>query len=175
MLQRQRIDTNIFCHVMPGMLTSACTLQNKASSEGDNENVQVFGSLSSAIFLTAHCAELLLKYKIEQEGGTNDMNTHHLHDLYNRLSNSAKEEIEQVFNELSQSLQNRQGSEPQSAKSVFQQADNSCQEWRYIVEERDTELSVSPRALFVATASVYVTIPILRDMAIKQLVGRIES
>ena len=57
-----------FSMILPGMLMSVKTLIMKSDSEFKNRDVNAVGTWAAAVILSAQCAELLLKYKLEQEG-----------------------------------------------------------------------------------------------------------
>ena len=54
--------------MLPGMLMSAKLLI--LEWEKDEEEGLIPGTFAASVIMSAHCAELLLKYKIRQEGHT---------------------------------------------------------------------------------------------------------
>ena len=84
----------------------------------------------------AHTAELLLKYKLDQEGKIFKQ-THNLYELYQLLSNHSKYEIQREFDEVaSHVLLTRNGLRTRwdSAESVFKSACAISPDWRYVIE-----------------------------------------
>ena len=151
----RQIDEKLFATMMPGILKSAHTLLEKSDELNTEDKL---GVMTSTIVSTAHCAELLLKYKIQQEQGCY-RTTHKLYCLFKELSDDSKTEIEEDFNELSASLELPNGWE--DASSVFRQADDVYKFWRYVVEAPKIKITTFHRCLYIATVSVYMTIPIL--------------
>ena len=76
------------CRTMyPGMVDSIRTLfEYRNKEQGRNFSL---GYINSAVILSAHTAELLLKYKIEREGKSFKKN-HNLHELYAKLKVESK-------------------------------------------------------------------------------------
>ena len=145
--------------VIPGMLMSAKTLIVKGDSEwkeGDTEGLYP-GTWVAAIIISAHCAELLLKYKIEQEGHIINRNTHDLYYLYKTLNADSKAAIQKEFDK--QLLTETPPNGWDSVESVFQKTRNACKDWRYAVEHKDIPLTYL-HPLYIAAVSVYKTIPI---------------
>ena len=67
---KKKYSDNQLIAMLPGMLMSAKILIEDGDSEwkkGDFTGLYV-GKTVAAIIISAHCAELLLKYKIAQEG-----------------------------------------------------------------------------------------------------------
>ena len=154
------IDEIRLATMLPGMLKSAKVLIENSDSEwkqGDTAGLYP-GEMAAAIIISAHCAELLLKYKIKQEGHVINWKNHDLYDLYKILNSDSKAAIQKEFDE--QLLTETPPNGWESAESVFQKTRNACMDWRYAVEPNDIPLAY-PRGLYIAAASVYKTIPIL--------------
>ena len=152
------IETKLIT-VMPGMLMSAKTLIVKGDSEWKERDTEGLypGTWVAAIIISAHCAELLLKYKIEQEGHIINRNTHDLYYLYNLLSTDSKTAIQKKFSEEVLTMTLPTGWT--NAESVFEKARNACKDWRYTVEHKDISLTYL-QPLYIAAVSVYKTLPI---------------
>ena len=96
------------------------------------------GIAISGAVLCAHTAELLLKYKLDQEGKTFKPTHDDLYELYLSLSNESKEAIQKDFDELvSQALLPPNGLPTgwDSAEAVFKSARCIFTEWRYVIEK----------------------------------------
>lgn len=157
---KARIVEAKFITVLPGMLMSAKTLIEKSDFEREKRDMRAFGTGVAAIIMSAHCAELLLKYKIEQEGHVINWKTHDLYDLYKALNADSKVAIEKEYNKQLSTQTPLNGWE--SAESVFQRARNACMDWRYAVESNDIPLTYF-QPLYIAAVSVYKTISILKS------------
>ena len=124
------------------------------------------GIAISGAVLCAHTAELLLKYKLDQEGKTFKQ-IHDLHKLYLLLSNESKEEIQKEFDELvSQALLPPNGLPTgwDSAEGVFKSACCISTEWRYVIEKNPKSRKspvFSLDSLYTAVLSVLRTTTIL--------------
>ena len=154
------IDEIRLVTMLPGMLMSAKTLIENSDSEwkkGDTTGLYP-GKLAAAIIMSAHCAELLLKYKIKQEGHIINWSSHDLYYLYKTLNADSKAVIQKEFD--GQLLTETPPNGWESAESVFQKTRNACKNWRYAVEPNNIPLTY-PRGLYIAAASVYKSIPIL--------------
>ena len=154
------IDEMRLVAMLPGMLISAKMLVENSDSEWKKGNTTGLypGEMAAAIIISAHCTELLLKYKIKQEGHVINWKDHDLYDLYKTLNADSKAAIEKEFNAQLSTKTPPNGWE--SAASVFQNARNACMDWRYAVEPDDIPLTYL-QPLYMATVSVYRTIPIL--------------
>ena len=155
-----KINEGKLVAMLPGMLMAAKVLIEDSDPEwkkGDLTGLYA-GKTAAAIIISAHCAELLLKYKIKQEGHIINWKEHDLYKLYKTLNADSKAAIEKEFNE--QSSTKTQPNGWKSAESVFQNAHNACMDWRYAVEPGDIPLTYL-QPLYIATVSVYKTIPIL--------------
>ena len=147
--------------LLPGMLMSVKRLIEFGSSEWKTEDSGAFvpGIITSAAILGGHCAELLLKYKIGQEG-LYIRKTHDLYDLYKTLNNESKAAIQKEFDELKleSEISLRDGWD--SAESVFRKARKASFDFRYVVElneSTDKSIDCDHRALYIAAVSVYKT------------------
>ena len=65
--RKPTIDEHKLATVVPGMLLSAKALIELGDKEKDSAEL-AFGNTIATTMITAQCAELLLKYKLEQEG-----------------------------------------------------------------------------------------------------------
>ena len=158
--KKGNIDEIRLVTMLPGMMISAKTLIKNNDSEwkkGDPTGIYP-GTMAAAIIISAHCAELLLKYKIKQEGHIINWSSHDLYYLYKTLNADSKAAIQKEFDE--QLLTETPPNGWDSAEFVFQKTRDACKNWRYAVEPGDIPLTY-PRGLYIAAASVYKTIPIL--------------
>ena len=154
------INDTKFATVLPGMLRSAKALIECGDSEHGNGDPKSLypGTMIAATIISAQSAELLLKYKIEQEGHRIG-NTHDLYDLYKILKKESKRAIEKEFAEQTLKITPPDGWD--TAESVFRKARNALVDWRYSVESTTVAPLLYFHALYTAAASVYKTIPIL--------------
>lgn len=154
------INDTKFATVLPGMLRSAKTLIERGDSELEKRDPKSLypGTMIAATIISAQCAELLLKYKIEREGHCIG-NTHDLYDLYKTLAEESKKAIEKEFAEQTSKIAPPDGWN--TAESVFRKARNALVDWRYSVESTMEPPLLYFHALYTAAASVYKTIPIL--------------
>jgi HEPN domain-containing protein len=154
------INDTKFATVLPGMLRSAKTLIERGDSELEKRDPKSLypGTMIAATIISAQCAELLLKYKIEREGHCIG-NTHDLYDLYKTLAEESKKAIEKEFAEQTSKIAPPDGWN--TAESVFRKARNALVDWRYSVESTTEPPLLYFHALYTAAASVYKTIPIL--------------
>ena len=148
------INDNRFLGILPGMLASAETLVIKIQSEQEEgvPTEATFGVMASASIMSAHCAELLLKYKIQQEGKT-ITKTHDLLKLFNRLNADSQASIETEFDKAI----SPPGTMPDgwdSAKSVFKKTRDASVAWRYAVESRRRITLTFPLMIYAAALSV---------------------
>ena len=149
------ITENGLVTMLPGMLMSAKLLTVELDKEGIDGLYP--GTVAAAVIMRAHCAELLLKYKIKQEEHIINWNSHNLHCLYQTLNADSKAAIQKEYDE--QLLLEKPPEDWKSVESVFQKTANACVAWRYAVEPGNIRL-IYPRGLYIAAASVYKTIPI---------------
>ena len=156
---KARINENKFILIMPGMLMSTKTLIQKSGSEFKNRDAKAPGTWIAAVIISAQCAELLLKYKVEQEGHILNRSTHDLYHLYRILNTKSKTAIEEEFKGQSSMPSPLDGWE--SAESVFLKARTACTNWRFAVQHNDISLT-DLHSLYRAAVSVYKTIPILQ-------------
>ena len=155
-----KINEGKLVAMLPGMLMAAKVLIEDSDPEwkkGDLTGLYA-GKTAAAIIISAHCAELLLKYKVKQEGHVINWKDHDLYNLYRTLNADSKAAIEKKFDEQLSTVAPPNGWE--SAESVFENARNACMDWRYAVEPDDIPLTYL-QPLYMATVSVYRTIPIL--------------
>ena len=158
--RKPTIDENKLAAVVPGMLLSAKALIELGEKEKDSAEL-AFGNTIATTMITAQCAELLLKYKLEREGRSFKKNTHDLHNLYKALSEESKADIQKNFNEDSLKITLPNGWD--SPESVFLKARNALVFWRYVVNHtnRTGLTTIYPDVLYIAAVSVYKTTPII--------------
>ena len=124
------------CQILLPGLTRSCEYLVKLVRNEKGQSSEMGIAISGAV-LCAHTAELLLKYKLDQEGKTFKQ-IHDLHKLYLLLSNESKEEIQKEFDGLvSQALLPPNGLPTgwDSAEGVFKSACCISTEWRYVIEK----------------------------------------
>ena len=167
--KKPTIDENTLATVVPGMLLSAKALIELGDKEKDSAEL-AFGNTIATTMITAQCAELLLKYKLEREGRPYKKNTHDLYNLYKALSEESKAEIQKNFNEEKSRRTLPNGWD--SAESVFLKARNALVFWRYVVNltNRTGLKTIYPHVLYIAAVSVYRTTPIAELVLTKQKV-----
>ena len=149
------INEEIIARLVPGMLMSVKKLIEFGSSEWKKRDPETLvpGAIASSIVISGHCAELLLKYKIEQEGRTFKI-THDLYNLYRKLKEESKERIQEEFNELKSASEITLGDGWNSAESVFEKARKASVNWRFV---NKNSLTCDHRALYIAAVSIYKT------------------
>ena len=164
--------------VVPGMLISAKTLIELGNSYEITSDLFAGNTVSSTM-IVAQCAELLLKYKIQQEG-KNIEKTHNLYNLFNTLKDESKTEIQRIFEGDTSTNDLPKGWD--SVESIFQKAQNAFIHWRYVVSSTEGKESILPGPLYTAALSVYKSLPIfgfkitpkkVLDPAIKSEIRRI--
>ena len=167
--RKPTIDENKLATVIPGMLLSAKALIELGEKEKDSADLSL-GNMISTTMVTAQCAELLLKYKLEQEGRPFKKNTHDLYNLYKALSEESKADIQKNFNQESSTMTLPNGWD--SPESVFLKTRNALVFWRYIVNlnNRTGLTTIYPSVLYIAAVSVYKTTPIAEVVLTKQKV-----
>lgn len=92
------ITKNGLVTMLPGMLMSAKLLILEWE-KGETEGL-IPGAFAASVIMSAHCAELLLKYKIKQEGHAINWNSHNLNYLYQTLNADSKEAIQKECDKL---------------------------------------------------------------------------
>jgi HEPN domain-containing protein len=120
LISRRKKRTKAIIHqgksvvILPGMLKSAKKLYEFLET---TENTRFYpGVYATTCIMSAQCAELLLKYKIQSEQNYTKM-THDLYDLYTTLAVESKAAIEKEYsNQVSSELP---PSGWDSAESVF--------------------------------------------------------
>ena len=134
-------------------------LLNWGEKEKDSADLS-FGNMIATTMITAQCTELLLKYKLEQEGGSFKNNTHDLYNLYKALKEESKTEIQKNFNQERSSITLPYGWD--STESVFFKARKAFVYWRYVVKVASNSplTTIYPHVLYIAAVSVYKTTPI---------------
>ena len=145
------INEETLAKVVPGMLNSARTLINL------NEGVKnVFGNIISTILITSQCVELLLKYKIQQEGKKIEK-THKLYDLFKSLNKDTRTEIQNNFDRIMSTEKETLPEGWDDAESVFQKANNALVHWRYVATVHEGTHTIHTIPLYIAALSVYET------------------
>lgn len=146
----------LFPLMIKGMLMSCKIIIEfdvQENSKGDPGAFSV-GCLVSATLLSTFCAELLLKYKITQEGGKFEK-THNLHDLYNKLKPQSQSLIEDEFNKIKPGINLPKNYD--SVKSIFFAAQDDFVDWRYVaISSSMKKINTSyPQIIHMAAVSVY--------------------
>ena len=145
------INEDNLAKVVPGMLNAARTLINL------NEGVKnVFGNIISTVLITAQCVELLLKYKIQQEGKMIEK-THKLYDLFKSLNKDTRTEIQNNFDRIMSTEKETLPVGWDDAESVFQKANNALVHWRYVATVHEGTHTIHTIPLYIAALSVYET------------------
>ena len=167
--RKMRQETIVFdekklAQVIPGMLKSADELFKFGNTIKDNDTLSVlsFGNTVSTTMITAQCSELLLKYKLQQEGKKIEK-THELYKLFKPLSEESQKEIENNFKAYISTLTFPLPKGWENVESVFQKANDAFVYWRYIaaVNNPNNELkTIYPYPLYIAALSIYKTTPI---------------
>ena len=167
--KKPTIDEKKLASVVPGMLLSAKALIELGDKEKDSAELY-FGNMIATTMITAQCAELLVKYKLEQEGRSFKKSTHDLYNLYKALSEESKAEIQKNFNRESSKITLPNGWD--SPESVFLKARKALVYWRYVVNLTNNSplTTIYPYVLYIAALSVYRTTPIAGIVLKKQKV-----
>ena len=159
--QTMVFNENMCRATFPGMVDSIRTLFEYSATEQDR-NFRL-GYINSATILSAHTAELLLKYKIEREGESFKKN-HNLHELYAKLQVESKTQIQREFDILVSEVNKSASDLPpnwNSVGAIFNSARKFSIEWRYLAEQNDDIRDVYPWALYTAVLSVFRTTPLI--------------
>ena len=159
--QTMVFNENICRATYPGMVDSIRTLFEYNATEQDR-NFRL-GYIKSAIILSVHTAELLLKYKIEREGESFKQN-HNLHELYAKLQVESKTQIQREFDILVSEVNKSASDLPpnwNSVGAIFNSARKFSIGWRYLAEQNDDIRDVHPWALYTAVLSVFRTTPLI--------------
>ena len=159
--QTMVFNENMCRATFPGMVDSIRTLFEYRATEQDR-NFRL-GYINSATILSAHTAELLLKYKIEREGESFKKN-HNLHELYAKLQVESKIQIQREFDILVSEANISASDLPpnwNSVGAIFNSARKFSIEWRYLAEQNDDIRDVYPWALYTAVLSVFRTTPLI--------------
>ena len=159
--QTMVFNENMCRATFPGMVDSIRTLFEYSATEQDR-NFRL-GYINSATILSAHTAELLLKYKIEREGESFKKN-HNLHELYAKLQVESKTQIQREFDILVSEANISASDLPpnwNSVGAIFNSARKFSIEWRYLAEQNDDIRDVYPWALYTAVLSVFRTTPLI--------------
>ncbi len=158
------INENFLAQTVPGMLKSADKLfeLDDTIKNDDKLSVLSIGIAVSNTMIIAQCCELLLKYKLQQEGKT-IVPIHELHDLFDSLSDESKTEIRNIFNTKKSTLSCSLPKGWEDTDSVLKKANDAFVFWRYAVEvkQKNNEYTtIYPYPLYIAALSIYETIPI---------------
>ena len=159
--QTMVFNENMCRATFPGMVDSIRTLFEYSATEQDR-NFRL-GYINSATILSAHTAELLLKYKIEREGESFKKN-HNLHELYAKLQVESKTQIQREFDILVSDANRSASDLPpnwNSVGAIFNSARKFSIGWRYLAEQNDDIRDVHPWALYTAVLSVFRTTPLI--------------
>lgn len=147
--------------VLPGMLQSINDLIMLIKSE-QRINFEM-GFVTSAVILSGHVGELLLKYKLEREGKSFE-EIHDLYKLYQQLEDESKAAIQRQFDGLLAEANRAPSSLPNgwnSAESVIKSARLAHVEWRYLIEGNPKKPrqspDINPDILYTAVLSVFRT------------------
>ena len=158
-------DENLSATVLPGMVQSVKDLISLVKYQ-PVENFEL-GRFTSAFIIGGHTAELLLKYKLSQEG-TSFAYTHDLYDLYKLLRDESKEAIQREFENLLLETNTPPESLPAgwNAESVVKSIRLVHVEWRYIMEKTRKK---SPQSSSVDSHLLHtIVVSIFRRTAIVQ-------
>ena len=173
--QTMVFNENMCRTVFPGMVDSIRTLIEDSTAErGRNFHA---GYINSAVILSAHIAELLLKYKIEREGKSFKKN-HDLHELYTKLQVESKTQIQREFDILASEANISASDLPpnwNSVGAVFNSARKFSIGWRYLAEMNDDVLDVHPWVLYTAVLSVFRTTPFRYSINVDEPPIRVED
>ena len=122
---------NSFSSIIKGMLISVKNIldfNEKLGHEGDPEAFSP-GCLTSATILSSFSAELLLKYKLTEEG-KKFREIHDLCKLYGKLEPESKLSIEDKYSRLTSDI--KLPDNYNSVKSVYSTSKDDFVKWRYI-------------------------------------------
>ena len=149
-----RFDDNLSLKVLPSMLYRSKQLIHQLECE---EGQPYSGaSLICAATFSALTAELLLKYRLQQEEKVIPK-IHDLYCLYRRLSDETRETVQQNFAQAVSAAQLRIGWD--KVESIFQKARHAFEGWRYIIQTREEPLPIiGLRPLHNAATSVLMAI-----------------
>ena len=122
--------------VIPGMLWSAKNLYESAVAVFSSNLRLSAGIASSSIMISAHCAELLLKYKLDREKKSVPTGpyAHDLNFLFKRLSDESRNDIEREFEKLLSELPKPLESGWKTVETVFCKMHNAFEACRYAVQ-----------------------------------------
>ncbi len=158
------INEELLARIVPGMLKSADDLFQLNESTKDDPDLAYLslGSMVSTTMISGQCAELLLKYKIQQEGKVIEP-IHDLYKLFTTLKDESQNEIKDEFVKLKEGLTTSFPDGWDNAESVFQKARHAFVFWRYAVEgdQGNGRNTIFPYPLYIAAFSVYKTTPII--------------
>ena len=173
------INEELLALIVPGMLKSADDLfvLNESAKDDPDLAFLSFGSTVSMTIISGQCAELLLKYKIQQEGKVIEP-IHDLHKLFTTLKEESKNEIKDEFGKLKQQLSTSFPDGWDNVESIFQKARHAFVYWRYAVETGQQSgrnesgcNAIFPYPLYIAAFSVYRTTPIVNWTFTKKVVN----
>lgn len=159
------IDENYLHYVIPGMFKSAeMLLKELCPPDEDNRVNQFFvGIIISTGIIFCHGMELLLKYKIQQEG-KEIKKDHNLYKLFNLLKGDSKAKIEKIFEEIdiikhlyddSDKFKNMI-----SVEIILEEYQDAFTNWRYFVADTELKPGLIIEPLYRAAMSIYKSTPI---------------
>ena len=164
--------------IIPGTLLSIGLLFNDRSKH-DLRNQA--GMVISSIVLGAHCAELLLKYKLQQEG-KDVYKDHELYDLFELLDENSKNEIRKEFRGLLSKYPKLLKPIWSEVDIVFKEMNEASMTFRYAVEgvQCKTEPTSdskhgSPFYIFLAAMSIANTTSVLEPVDLVDTMKDVEN
>ena len=122
--------------VIPGMLWSARNLYESAMTVFPSDLRLSAGITGSSIMISAHCAELLLKYKLDREKRPVPTGpcAHDLNFLFKRLSDQSRNDIEREFEKLLSESPKPLELDWKTVETIFCKMHNAFEACRYLVQ-----------------------------------------
>ena len=164
--------------IIPGTLLSIGLLFNNTGKHGLHNGA---GMVISSIVLGAHCAELLLKYKLQREG-KDVYKDHELYDLFELLDENSKNEIRAEFRVLSSQYPKLPKPIWSEVDIVFKEMNKASMTFRYAVEgvQYQTESTSgskhgSPFYIFLAAMSIANTTSVLEPLDLVDIKKDVEN
>ena len=147
-----------------GMLKSVSVIMYYYEQSKENEReVLGFGYNISTTMILTFCIELLLKYKIQQEGKT-IASTHSLRKLFYTLDEKAQTEIKNNFEEIKSGLDLPFLEGWDEAESVILLASDAFVEWRYLASNAlKGNMLIAHLPLVIVAQSIYETTPMVKS------------
>ncbi len=118
-----------------------------------NDNHHVLGTVACHLIILGHTIELLLKTKIQAEGGEIKP-IHNLYDLFNSLKDDSKICVEDMYKKLETSELSKEDQRYGSIESLLKSHSEFHTEWRYIIENKG-ETHASTHCLLLAAGCIY--------------------